>query len=234
MADHPRTLTVLLTRGRDQARPLAHALQTKGWHVIINPLLTFEHTNFTPRSCLPTAWILTSQQAVPALCQLDPHKQRIVFAVGPTTQQICLEAGFQAFDAGGDGASLLAYIQRKITPEEGPLIHLSGAHVRVDISHALNAKGYQCERLVAYEALAKPTLGEALKEALVKGSLTHAVFYSPRTAQIFADLIKENPPLSVEDVCVLALSKAILEPLNHLPWKARTVCKDPFIALTQK
>jgi uroporphyrinogen-III synthase len=234
MADLPKPLTVLLTRGRDQARPLARVLQKKGWRVILNPLLTFQHTDFAPINPLPMAWILTSQQALPALCQLDPQKQRSVFAVGPVTQQGCLDAGFQAFDTGGDASSLLAYIQQKMTPEEGQLIHLSGAHVRVDISHALTAKGYRCERLVVYEALAKPTLGTILKEALEKRHLTHAVFYSPRTAQIFADLLKENELLSVEDVCVLALSKAILEPLNHLPWKERTVCKDPVMALTHE
>lgn len=234
MADQSKALTVLITRGLDQARPLAQAFQKKGWQVIINPLLTFKNTDFNPNICLPFAWILTSQQAVPALCQLDPHKQRGVFAVGARTQQACLDAGFQAVDTGGDAQSLLAYIQNHMAKKNGRLIHLAGAHVRVDIARALTTKGYQCESIIVYEALAKPTLGKNLKDALQNKSLTHALFYSPRTAQIFAELMKENTSLSVEDVCVLALSEAILEPLNHLPWKARTVCKDPFMALTHK
>lgn len=234
MADQSNQLTILITRGLDQARPLAQAFQTEGWQVIINPLLAFKYIDFTPATSLPFAWILTSQQAVPALCQLDPHKQRPVYAVGATTQQACLNAGFQAFDTGGDAENLLTYIEHNIAPEEGCLVHLSGTHVRVDISHTLQTKGYRCEPLVVYEAVATPELGEDLKNALETKSLTYALFYSPRTSQIFAELLKENAPLNVEDVCVLGLSKAILEPLNHLPWKARTVCKDPFMALTKK
>ncbi|MBA4749735.1 MAG: uroporphyrinogen-III synthase [Alphaproteobacteria bacterium] len=222
------TFNVLITRPLEEAAPLASALEAKGHRVILNPLLTIEACPLPVCSSLPKAWILTSKQALDALTQLDPERERPVFTVGDGTAAACQTAGFEAFEGGGDGARLVEFIMSHNLPGSAPYLHLSGEDIRVDMATRLQSEGIACVRAVVYRARPNPVMTPDLKTALTQQTLTHAPFYSLRTAQIFISLLKETPLFTLKEVCLLALSKAILEELACFEWRDCQVTRDPF------
>jgi uroporphyrinogen-III synthase len=218
---------VLITRPLEEAAPLAEALKDQGHRVTVNPLLTLEACPLPVFSSLPKAWILTSKQALDALTRLDPERERPVFAVGTVTTGACQAAGFETFEGGGDGARLVNFIISHNLPGSAPYVHLSGEEIRVDVVKVLQNEGIAGVRAVVYRARENPVITPALKTALIQKTLTHAPFYSLRTAKIFISLLKESPLFTVKEVCLLALSKAILEELSCFEWRDCQVTRDP-------
>ena len=222
---------VLLTRAQEDL-PIARArLMDAGWEVITNPLLIYEPLPFIFSGPLPRAWLATSRNAVTALTHLDPERARPVFCVGEATSAKAQALGFETHTASGDGESLLTLICARLFPQDGPLIHVSGEHLRVDLEARLRPMGYDVTRLQVYTARGMPHMTPALEAALVEGRLTHALFYSRRTAQIFHDMMRTHPQLSLQRVCAIAMGPSIVELLQDQSWQDVRLAKDPLQAL---
>ncbi|MEI9987444.1 MAG: uroporphyrinogen-III synthase [Aliidongia sp.] len=130
--------------------------------------------------------------------------------------------------AEGDVEALARLIERERKPEDGALLHISGAVRAGNLAEVLSAKGYSVQHVALYEAVAASALGAETRSAIGDGSLDGVLLFSPRTAKHFAELVAAAG--LVEETRRLqawCLSRAVAEALAPLPLAALHVAPEP-------
>jgi uroporphyrinogen-III synthase len=109
--------------------------------------------------------------------------------VGPQSLKAAQAAGFAAQAHGGDVNGLAAYIRAELDPGAGPILYLSGAETAGDLEGQLTAAGFDCRRVVLYDAEPASGLGE-IEGELKAGGVDAVLLYSPRSAKIWRGLVE--------------------------------------------
>lgn len=109
-----------------------------------------------------------------------------VFAVGPRTAALALQARLGPVETGAGDAVALGRSVQRILPPGARLLHVAGAERKTEPAAALTAAGYAVETLVAYAAQALPHLPERVFAALAAAppTLDAALHYSRRSATV--------------------------------------------------
>ena len=114
---------------------------------------------------------------------------------------------------------LAKLVQEKLKPQDGVLIHPSGSDLAGDLAGSLQKAGFTVRRVVLYTAEPLAALSPVTLASLKAKQIDIAVFFSPRTAAIFAKLVRDAKLESaLEKTVALGLSPAVLEPIRDLPW----------------
>lgn len=226
-------MRLLVTRPDEDAKSLIAALKAQGHETVASPLLSIR---FLPEAAIPRAayraLLATSANGVRAL---GVHRDAAlfhslkVFAVGEASAEAACAAGFADVEsAGGNVTALAALVARRLSPEEGPLLHVAGSTVAGDLMGDLEARGFRVTRVRLYEAIAASRLPEAARAAIEARTLDGALFYSPRTARTFAVFIRD---VGLQDalsaVTAYCLSLAVAEALAGLPFAAVRIAEAP-------
>jgi uroporphyrinogen-III synthase len=196
-------------------------LHAKGHRVLIDPMLVLRHVPHEPLTGEGVAAVvLTSANALPGLD--DPLRRLPIFAVGQATAQAAIAAGCPRVEAGGgDGVELARLIRERLPPEAGTILHVCGEEVRDGLEAALVEAGYRYERLVVYRTEAPPRLSSRTVEALKAHEIDAVLFYSPRTAANFAELVvREGLAGELAHASAVCLSEAIAAEIRQLPWRS--------------
>ncbi len=226
--------TVLLTRPKEESERLATLLSAQGIKAVIEPLLT-PVPSFAPRPVAGgvRALMLTSANALKAMEArreaLADLMKRPVFCVGARTAATARAFGFMdVVAADGDGQALAARLRSALPPAPEPILHLCGFHVAGKAGTILQASGYKIVPWSVYKAVAAPALSQTTRDKLKTGEIEAALFFSPRTAAVFGDLLRQE---KMEDVCrpmlALGLSEAVATPLRLLPFGRVDVAAHP-------
>jgi uroporphyrinogen-III synthase len=219
---------VLITRPREQALELAEQLAARGDTALIEPLLTIEPVaEIEPQLDGVQALVLTSANAAPALGAWAG--QLPVFAVGGATAGAAMRAGCATvIAAAGGGADLARLIEERCRPEDGALLHLSGAEVRPELGEELAAAGFALRRQAVYEARSARALSPAAVAAIGRREIEAVLLFSPRTARIFVELIARH---ELQDhlaaAAAICLSAAVAQPCRALVWRAIYLAARP-------
>lgn len=212
-------MRVLVTRPEPDAADLKAALETLGHEVSVEPLLTIE--------ALPVdaavfdraaAVIATSRNALRALAgcnALAAATKLPIFTVGPATATLARELGFDRISMGeGSASDLVPLILASQTGESGPLVHIAGEEVAFDLAGALRPRGIKVRQVTAYRAVPASALTPGTEKAIAGGALDAVLLMSPRTAEIFAKLVKRahlgEPARRLAYVCLSAKVAAAL------------------------
>ncbi len=219
---------ILITRPLEDAEVLSEQLETRGHQVEIAPMLDIyvldaaEQEITEALSKNPQAILLTSGNGARALAHLTDRRDIPVIAVGEASAMAAQQRGFDAqFCANGDVEKLEEYILKNCKKEAGSLLHIAGSVVAGQLKENLTAKGYEVDRVVAY--LAKPVslLSQKVKDDMRDGEIDAIMFYSPRTAAIFVDLLiseeLEDTTGAIEAYC---LSPRVADKISELSWKS--------------
>jgi uroporphyrinogen-III synthase len=152
-----------------------------------------------------------------------------VFAVGEASAEAASEAGFaEVENAEGDVVSLARLVAGRLSPADGPLLHIAGSVVAGDLKGDLEKRGFSVMRAVLYEAVAATRLPEAARTGLAGGRIEGVLFHSPRTARTFASLVREEGLASaLAPVTAFCLSRAVAEALAGLPFAGVRVAGAP-------
>lgn len=184
-------MRVIVTRPEEDAGPLRQTLEALGHSVILQPLMTI-----APRAgvTIPTrpwqAVVATSANGIRALSDPAALHGLPLLTVGPQSLKAAQDAGFPRAEAhGGDVDGLAAHVIDTHRPADGPILYLSGAETAGDLQGRLSAAGFDCHRLVLYDAVPATQLGEAA-QALRHGSADAVLLYSPRSARIWVRLVE--------------------------------------------
>mgnify|MGYP001809693479 CR=1 FL=1 len=223
-------LTALVTRPHEDAGGLAAALRGRGLDVVIEPLL-----DIVPLSGgeLPLAGVqgivATSANGVRALAARWPERSLPVWAVGDASARVARDLGYVRVEsAGGDVATLAALVAARCRPADGAFLHAAGTVTAGDLAGLLAVGGFEVRRVVLYQARTATALSAGLKTRLDQDGIHVALFFSPRTAATFANLIADaGKGGKIAGIVAYALSPAVARELAGLPWSAIRVAEIP-------
>jgi uroporphyrinogen-III synthase len=219
---------ILVTRPEPGASETATRIAELGFKPVLAPLLVVQPTTMR----LPTpgrlqAVIVTSRNGVTALPAA--YRPLPLFAVGDATAVAASELGFASVtSASGDATDLAALIARLCRPDGGPLLFATGTGQGGTLAAALRAAGFGVLRRVVYAARPVPAAPQAMIEALARGSLRSAVFFSTATALHFNALLADLGRVAdIGAIEAIAISRGCSTVLSRLPWRDVLVAQRP-------
>lgn len=201
-------MRILLTRPAEDGAEIARLLADMGHEAVLAPLLAVQIFDGPPLALEGVQAILaTSANGVRALAARSDARDVPLFAVGPQTAEAALHAGFiRVRNADGDAVALADAVSGWADPKAGALLHATGAEGSGWLAEALASKGFQVRREVLYRVEAAAQLPDIAAQALRENSVQAALFFSPRSAQIFADRVARAglPTAGLLAVCISA------------------------------
>lgn len=219
---------ILLTRPESDSIKLAQELRAAGHMITIEPLLevTF-HDQPVPDISGAQALVFTSANGVRAFARLSADRAVTVVAVGAATAQAARDHGFaQVTAAGGDVESLGDLLARTFNPAQGRLVHIAGSAIAGDLKGRLESLGFNVSREILYETIAATSLSDTLIGRIKAREIDLMLFFSPRTAQTFANLShKHRIETFLSHATAGCLSFAVKDALHSLPWRRIVVGK---------
>jgi uroporphyrinogen-III synthase len=208
-------MRVLVFRPLEDAERSAQTLRERGKDPVVAPLFQILPTSEKSPKGPFDALVLTSGNAVSALETLPKSWRNSlpVFCVGTRTAEATGQLGFTAHSARGGRAELLALILERL-PKSKKLLFVAGRDRHEDLPQQLRDAGHEVTIWTAYEAKAVDTLPPFAADVLRDGSADAALHYSPRSAQVFFDLVdKAGLTEQAQALPQLALSAEIAAPL---------------------
>lgn len=222
-------MRALVTRPREEAAALAAALAARGVAALIEPLMQIHFRDLVPDLAGVQAVLCTSANGVRALARSTADRVIPLFAVGDATAARARAEGFiDVASAAGDVADLAGLAIARLRPQNGRLVHISGSAVAGDLVGELSKYGFTVGRCVLYEASPVSELSAAATHAFEAGDIDFALFFSPRTAAIFAHVAEAGGiAQKCAVVTALSISLAADKALGPLPWRRQLVAERP-------
>lgn len=231
------TKTILITRAKGDEHELTEALQELG-HAVIHEPLTEIFLDHTIRGHLhqlllaePDAVIITSKHALQALALLSEIRDAALLCVGAATAEMAQSLGFIRVEmAGSTVEQMLDYI-RGGYDEEAKFLYVSGEHIRSDVPAILETFGMRCGRIIAYQAIGAEELSDTLVAQLKRGQIDAVTFFSPRNAEIFAELLTRAGSTRASEVMdAICLSDEVAASADTLDWRNIIIAEKPTLA----
>lgn len=224
-------LRALVTRPRNEAATLAALLAERGIDAVIEPMIEIvERTASLPDLAGVRAILCTSANGVHALARASGERRLPVFAVGDATARAARAAGFDPVEsAGGDVEDLARLVVARLDPAEGRLLHVAGSETAGDLAGRLAAAGFAVGRAVLYEARPAHSLSRQAADLIERGEIDLALFFSPRSAAIFARLAVPVAA-GLGAAAAISISAAADAALGGLPFRERLVAAAPIQA----
>jgi len=224
----------LVTRPLEDAAPLVRALADRGIDAILAPLLAIKALPDAARQLTDAligaqALLFTSANGARIFAAASPRRELPVFAVGDASAAAARIAGFRAVtSAGGDVSDLAELVRAKLAPQHGALVHAAGSVVAGDLGGALERAGFTYRRAVIYDAVTADALPAEAAAAMRDGALALALFFSPRTAATFVQLVRAaDLAHAASAITALGLSEAVAAALATLSWQTLRVAAEP-------
>jgi uroporphyrinogen-III synthase len=221
-------MRVLITRPLEDANATAQVLRTRGHEPVVAPLLEICDREGVIVSLDGVQAILaTSANGIRALAKNTPHRDVRVFAIGAQTAEAAHVAGFgNVQSADGDAADLASAVGRWATPQGGALLHAAGAQTKGNLAAELTREGFVVPTVTLYDAIAATKFSPEIKTIMADDAIDAALFYSPRTATIFASLAQQSH-LRCDGIVALCISHAASDALNALAFRRVHVAVRP-------
>ena len=221
-------MKVLVTRPAEDGAEIAQRLAAMGHEALLAPLLRIE---FHPGPSLALdgvqAILATSANGVRALAARTIARDLPLFAVGPQTAAAAGAAGFiRVRNAAGDAAALAAHAREWADPAKGPLFHAAGEDASGALAETLRALGFQVRRENLYRVIAVPEMPAEAAAALAQGTVDAALFFSPRSAEIFAACVV-RAGLNTRSVMAVCISENTAEALGGMEFSEIKVAPAP-------
>lgn len=220
---------VVITRPIEQSRMLAGKIQFLGYKVFLSPLLEIipipKQLNLSPVQAI----VFTSANAIVPFSKANSERNLPVYAVGKATARVAEIFNFNNISIGKQNAeSLIGQIVNKHSPKDGLILHISGETVTSSVEKVLLKHGFKVERQILYRAEAATQLCSGAIKAIKTGEVKIILFFSPRTAKIFVNLMKmEGYERFCSDMIALCLSDSVASNLPFNVWKKILVADAP-------
>ena len=207
-------MRILVTRPVEDGEAIAEKLRALGHEPLLAPLLAFQAIDGPEPDLTGVQAILASSaNGIRALVRRSGRRDIAVFAVGPQTTEEARKAGFITVkNADGDAHALADATARWTIADKGALLHVCGAKAPGTLGEDLRARGFDVRRAVLYRMMAATHLPPDVEAALP--TLDAVLFFSPRTAKIFADLVRGRMPPHLTALCISPATAAALEAGN--------------------
>jgi uroporphyrinogen-III synthase len=221
-------MRILVTRPAEDGAEIARRLGDLGHDALLAPLL---QVRFSDGEALALdgvqALLATSANGVRALGRRTQRRDLPLFAVGPQTADAAAKAGFlRVQNADGDAVALAEAVSQWADPGAGSLLHAAGADGGGWLAGALTAKGFTVRRENLYRVDTATTLPDEAIRALHQGQVQAALFFSPRSAQVFATCAR-RAELSLAQVIAVCISANTARGLDGLSFADLRIAAAP-------
>jgi len=221
-------MRILVTRPAEDGAEIGRLLADMGHEALLAPLLAvriFEGPKLDLQGV--QALLATSANGVRALAARSEARDVPLFAVGPQTAEAAARAGFLRIrNAAGDAVALADAVCGWADPKAGALLHVAGEEGGGWLAGALAARGFQVLRETLYRVEAAPHLPDAAARALKDHAVQAALFFSPRSAEIFADRVR-GAGLSTGEMLAVCISANTADALHGLSFSEIRVASAP-------
>jgi uroporphyrinogen-III synthase len=217
---------LMITRPEPDARTLMAALAGRGHQGTLEPLLQVAYAGDAIIDLEGAqALIATSRNALRALKAnpvLTAARRLPLFAVGPATAAAARSLGFDLVVTGaGTAQELVTHIVAVADPAAGLLVQLRGDGQAIDLKSELEAQGFRVAQHIVYRMLPVAALSARAVESLAVGEIDGVILMSPRTAAIYASLMRKQGLVAVArgllHACVSAAVAERLATLGSVP-----------------
>ena len=225
-------MRLLVTRPEADAVKLRATLEDRGHQAIVEPLLrvAFVASDAIDLSGVQ-ALIATSRNALRALNGhplLAAARQIPLFAVGRATAAEARGLGFVLVMTGaGTAQQLLTHIVAVADPAAGLLLQLAGDAEATDLKGELESHGFRIVRHIVYRMHAAAALSAETMERLALGEIDGVILMSPRTAEIYATLVRKAGLGVAHGLIHFCVSDAVAKRLAPLGAVAVAVADRP-------
>ena len=206
-------LRILITRPREDGEEIAARLAEMGHQALLAPLLTPRFAD-GPEPDLDNveAVLATSANGIRAFSRRTARRDFAIFAVGPQTAEEALKNGFsQVKNADGDAKALAQAAAGWASPKS-VLLHVCGEDAPGTLAKNLEQRGFEVRRCALYRIEAATQLPPEVVRALEDVALDAAMFFSPRSARVFADLADGLPTKTLTALCISPATAEALPP----------------------
>lgn len=227
-------MRLLLTRPEAESQSLREKLQALGHAVETAPMLAIRQKHdmgdeLQAALAGVTALLFTSANGVRAFADASPLRDVMVYAVGPASALAARAAGFSRVEAAGGDVDLLAQLVRaRHSRAAGALLHAAGSARAGDLQAMLQQDGYDVRRVVLYDAETAIELPDAVAGRFAAGGYEGVLFFSPRTAATFVNLVQAADIVGGAAVATAyCLSDNVAREAAVLSWAAVKVAQSP-------
>jgi uroporphyrinogen-III synthase len=223
-------MRILVTRPHGDAEETAAKLAARGHQAVVAPLLDIQFRAGEEIALDDVqAVLITSANGIRALAGRTKRRDVKILAVGEQSANTARTLGFaDVEDAEGDAQALAGLAIARFKPQGGTLFHASGAETRGSLAQTLSAREFSIRSEVLYDAVAATTLPPDAQAVLADGTLDAALFFSPRTARIFADIVARE---ALTDACralgAFCISKVAASELRALSFRDVRIAAKP-------
>jgi len=212
-------MRLLVTRPEPDASETARRLCALGHSVDVAPMMEIAFSPEPAALGAPAALLLTSRNAVRALegwPSATAWRGLPVYAVGETTAALARAVGFNDVRTGaGDVTALAELVRADFDRGAGAILYPAARDRVADVAAML--AGFTVKTVEAYRAVAATRIEEDIASAIRSAAIDGALFYSRRTATIFAELVEAaGLGAGLERTILFALSAAVAEALARL------------------
>jgi uroporphyrinogen-III synthase len=175
------------------------------------------------------AVLATSGNGVRGLARRTARRDIPLFAVGTQTAVTAEQEGFcYIHNAEGDAAALAAVVRAELTPKTGALLHAAGTNASPSLSATLERAGFDLRTCVLYDVIEVTELPAAAAEALRSDKLDAVLIYSPRSARLFADRVRQAGLVSsCARILACCISQEAADALDGLPFASIRIATHP-------
>ncbi len=221
-------MRILVTRPAEDGVQTARLLAQMGHEALLAPLLTVKFSAGAPLALDGVQAVLaTSANGVRALARRTGVRDVAMFAVGPQTAEAAAQAGFLRIrNTEGDAAALAAAVPGWADPAGGALLHAAGEDVSGQLVETLTASGFRVRQQVLYGVEPARHLPAAVIGALQENSVQAALFFSPRSARIFADCVA-RAAVSTAGLLAVCISANTAQSLRGLDFSEIRIASAP-------
>ena len=228
-------MRVLLTRPEPDAARTAARLNAAGHEAVVDSLLTIEPVAFDPPRGDYAALAVTSANALRA-AGASPAIARFtslpLFALGAHSAHAARETGFSNVETGGGDADALGAMLAQRLPAGARVLYLAGENRARDLAALTAPAKVTIETLVVYRARAAERFKEATAEKLRAREIDAVLHFSPRSAAIFATLVrKAGLQSALPSIRHLCLSGAVAAALSEVGGKVEIASRPEEAAL---
>jgi uroporphyrinogen-III synthase len=213
---------ILLTRPLDDCKELILKFKSLGHKVSHLPVIKIQNVNHDKVNFDEFDGIIfTSANAVKNLNTSNINKKINCFCVGPSTEKLVKQNGFQnIFCADGNVNNLKEVILQNFDKKHGNLIYVSGEIISSNLDKDLIFEGYTVKRIINYSVLPIEEVSEEFIKDL-KSSIPDMVYvYSENSARNYLNILKKyNLSDYWMDTNLMCLGEKTSSVLNEIKWK---------------
>lgn len=212
----------LVTRPEPDGSKLKAMIEALDHEAIVEPLMEAELLPDAIDSLEGVAAVVaTSRNGLRALSHSPYLRDAIalpLFVVGRGTLEEAQRLGFERIAVGpGTVSGFAAGIAGTLDPADGLILHLAADVKAGDLAGELDLLGFRVLQPIVYRMKTAEALSEGTREAIGDGHIEGVVLMSPRTARIYAGLIRRHGLAdAAAEVVHVCLSDAVARGLSTL------------------